>query len=102
MNNIKYFTNENEYIKFLANYKGELLSPGGAANLVNVTRACITNWINRDGKIRAYIYKDPVEGKYIFVDKSDVIRARLETRKRNTIGSNLAERLSQEWTTSRV
>ena len=93
MSNIKYFNSEEEYINFLSQRASNLLSPGGAAHLVGVTRNCITNWIYRDGKVRAYIYDSPMDGKYIFVEKSDVISARLNTRKKNTIGDKVLERL---------
>ena len=72
-----------------------LISPGGAANLVAATRVCVHNWIWRDHKIKAFIYDSPYDGKYILVDKNDVIRTRLGAYNKK-INPTLAEMLTNQ------
>lgn len=66
-----YFKNFNEYLKHLQNFKGELVSPGGAAQRCGVGRNTVHHWMHKSGVVRSFIY-DGQEGKFILISVEDV------------------------------
>jgi len=97
MDNIRRFDSMDEWLNACSSHGyGVLISPGGAAHLVSVTRECVHNWVYRDKKVTAFIYESKHDGKYILINKNDVIRARLGTRKQRELNITLADILENQ------
>lgn len=70
-----------EWLKLCNEHEGELMSPGGIAQKFGVSRAMVNNWIFRDHKVTAFVYRTPTNGSYTLVDVATAETASQYTRR---------------------
>lgn len=74
-NNIVEFSNINEWLDFCHGKKsklGDLVSPGGFAQLAGVSRQGVNNWIYRDKRVRYFKFKADTGGEFGLIPVADL------------------------------